>query len=301
MLCYKTILDNQSYKIFIITPEDLSGENSNLWGFFVFDADYEEGEDKYINPQDAISNVSVRPFWIRPKDSYWFPAWIIESLEVNGNVLQRDKLKASSFGMEFLEYVAKFLRTDCKTDYIFVKTTSQEVSNLLLQSGLYQEQTEISQEMNPLGWIILKLSALKEPGRSKAAKETKGIHSLDKELFTFEEFSLSKAEITTSDVSSHIYIIRFNAKNKDNELFVAGMIEITVAVSIGSNGNPKFTIRYMPVINEAYIQLASADNFLDFICATIREIASIYKNANTTVSLETSVAEINERFRKDSL
>ena len=116
-----------------------------------------------------------------------------------------------------------------------------------------------------------------------------------------ERFSLTGAEITTSDGSFHNYLIRFNAKNQNNEIFAAGIIEIPVAVIINSNGKPSFIIRYMPVTNEAYIKLASADNFLDFICDTIREIASIYKNANTAVSLETSVEEINERFRKANL
>lgn len=276
MTKYAVSLAGKQYTVILVTPEDnlsIIGHTKYGWSHLLFPAGYNSDE---ISLDDLIASCSASFRFYLPNEVYYFPAWIIDSLEIQTNLVGQ-KLLASSFGSEFLEWVAENLSYACKTNYIYVKVPSESVRTLLVENSLWEEQDDISEGNIP----IYKKSKLGDFQRQKLSKNILGITSLSEEIQEELVCSLVKESIVCNP--NHAYSVNFNVVEKDGGIVLASSIRIYVSSALSEDGILTYTVSYTPVMDDTFFIVSAADNYAVFVKTSLETVADFYRSPGARV------------------
>lgn len=276
MTKYTVSLAGKQYTVILVTPEDnlsIIGHTKYGWSYLLFPAGYNSDE---ISLDDLIASCSALFRFYLPNEVYYFPAWIIDFLEIQTNLVGQ-KLLASSFGSEFLEWVAENLSYTCKTNYIYVKVPSESVRTLLIENSLWEDQDDISEGNIP----IYKKSKLGDVQRQKLSKNILGITSLSEEIQ--EELVCSLVKESLARNSNHVYSVNFSVVEKDRGTILASSIRIYVSSALSEDETITFTVSYTPVADDTFFIVSAADNYAVFVKNSLETVANFYRSPGARV------------------
>lgn len=285
------------YSLKAITGRDpyLSKEEHNTKKYFIFTQD--DSEDG-VKPENTLAIVSALPFMIQNEQDYYYtPAWVIDSLEVSRH------LKDFSFGSGVLETIANILKSTTRNSEIFVSVETESVCDALCRySDLWETTSETDCPTLYSTYTMRMSSKLDNAERAIAVRKIKGLYSFKEDLAKVEKLILERNSIkNNSKLGSavHSFAVTFYSKTSDDpdysvgdSDYYVGSITLDVNMAMSYDGKINFEIDYLPKRTEDFKKLVSAENYIDCVCATIEDIAFMYKNDNNIVTCYTTEKDI---------
>lgn len=301
------------YSLKAITGRDsyLSKEERNTKKYFIFTQD--DSEDG-VKPENTLAIVSALPFMIQNEQDYYYtPAWVINSLDVSRH------LKDSSFGSGVLETIANILKSTTRNSEIFVSIETESVCDALCRySDLWETTSETDCPTLYSTYTMRMSSKLDNVERAIAARKIKGLYSFKEDLAKVEKLILVRGSIkNNSKLGSavHSFAVTFYSNTSDDPGYSVGItlddpnhsvsdsdyyvgsITLDVNMAMSYDGKINFEIDYLPKRTEDFKKLVSAENYIDCVCATIEDIALLYKNDNNIVTCYTTEKDIMQSLQ----
>lgn len=331
----KAIIDNTPVNILSTIPhfsqlvddslKAITGRDSCLYKgdrntrkYFLFTQDDSENGAKSEN---TLAVVSALPFMIAGPDSYYYtPAWVIDGLEVSRH------LKDSSFGSGVLETIANILKSTTRNSEIFVSVETESVCDTLCRYNKLWETTSETDCPTLYSTYTMRMSSkLDNAERAIAVRKIKGLYSFKEDLAKVEKLILVRGSIkNNSKLGSavHSFAVTFYSNTSDDpdysvggpdysigitlddpnysvsdSDYYVGSITLDVNMAMSYDGKINFEIDYLPKRTEDFKKLVSAENYIDCVCATIEDIAFMYKNDNNIVTCYTTEKDIMQSLQ----